>query len=408
VAFDLGALLLTLAVMVAGAGAARWLFGRMKLPGVVGEITFGILLGPSLLGWAWPTGHAALFPQDGAVVLQALAWLGLVLFVYRVGLELDWTGSARPMTMVAAGGLVVPMAVGLMLPLAVPGWFFPGESNLASLAMVGIVLTVSALPVLARVLQDLGLMGTPLASLTVGAASIDDIVGWLLIALVSGSSVALAPHDLGINLLLVIAFGAALLAGQRIFGHKLRNLTTPHLGLVFVPILALALLGAWVTHVTGLNAVLGPLAVGAMVARYPALREDSIRRLGDITRILLLPIFFVVSGAEVDLRLLPLPESLAPLLFVVAAASVAKITGCAIGARLSGSGWRQALAAGSLLNVRGAVGLVVVKVGLDAGIFSPRGYALLVLVVAITTMLSPILGRYILRDKDAAAAAAGS
>lgn len=395
-AFDLGALLLTLAVMVAGAGAARWLFRRMKLPGVVGEITFGILLGPSLLGWAWPVGHAALFPSESATVLQSLAWLGLVLFVYRVGLEMDWTGSARPMAMVAAGGLVVPMAVGLVLPLAVPGWFFPGDATLGSLAMVGIVLTVSALPVLARVLQDLRLMGTPLASLTVGAASIDDVVGWVLIAFVSGSAAALAPHELGANLLLVGLFGGALVAGERLFRHKLRNLDARHLGLSFVPILALALLAAWVTHVTGLNAVLGPLAVGALVARYPALREDSVQRLGDVTRILLLPVFFVVSGAEVDLGLLPLPASLVPLVVVVAAASLAKIAGCAIGARLSGLHWRESLAAGSLLNVRGAVGLVVVKVGLDAGIFSPRGYALLVLVVALTTMLSPILGRFIL------------
>ena len=396
-ALNLGALFLALAVIVAGAGAARWGFRKLGLPGVVGEILLGVLLGPSLLGWLWPVGHGALFPPTAQPVLQALSWLGLVLFVYGVGLEMKWGGTARPVFLVAAGGLVVPMAVGLVLPAQFPHWFFPDGGSPTSWAMVGIVLTVSALPVLARVLQGLGMLGSPIGSMAMGAATLDDVVGWILIAAVAAVRSALVPSTLATNIALVVVFGAALLAGDRLLRPRLRALEGPLPSLAFVGVLALALLSAWLTHTAGLNAVLGPLAVGALVARYPALREDSVRRMGDVTRILLLPVFFVVSGADVDLRLLPMPEGLVPLVVVVLVASCAKILGCSLGARLAGMRWREGLAAGSLLNVRGAVGLVVVKVGYDAGVFSPEGYALLVLVVAITTMTSPLLARALLR-----------
>ena len=292
---------------------------------------------------------------------------------------------------------MVPMAAGLVLPAQFPHWFFPDRGSPTSWAMVGIVLTVSALPVLARVLQGLGLLSSPIGATAMGAATLDDVVGWTLIAAVAAIRSVLVPSTLFANIALVVVFATALLAGDRLLRPRLRALEGHLASLAFVGVLALALLSAWLTHTAGLNAVLGPLAVGALVARYPALREDSVRRLGDVTRILLLPVFFVVSGADVDLRLLPMPEGLVPLVVVVLVASSAKILGCSLGARMAGMGWREGLAAGSLLNVRGAVGLVVVKVGYDTGVFSAEGYALLVLVVALTTMLSPLLARALLR-----------
>lgn len=391
-----GMLFLSLAAIVGAAGIARWAFTRWQLPGVAGEMLVGIALGPSLLGWAWPEGHAALFSAGSAEVLRSLSWLGLVLFVYRVGLEMRWARSdVRSVSMVAAGGFVVPMGVGLLLPLALPGWFFPGVGSWAGWAMVGITMTVSALPVLARVLQDLRLVASPIGRVAMGAATVDDIVGWILIAVIAGvGSVASAPVFWA-RLALLAVFGLALLVGDYMVGPRLRAMREAS-SFSFVGVLSLALLAAWLTHAAGLNAVLGPLAVGALVARYPVLREDSVRRLGDITRILLLPVFFVVSGADVQLGLLPMPASLIPLAVVIVAASLAKVAGASLGARLSGMAWREGLATGSLLNVRGAVGLVVVKVGYDAGIFSAAGYALLLIMVAMTTLLSPLVVRLIL------------
>jgi Kef-type K+ transport system membrane component KefB len=389
----LGSLLLALSAIVAGAGAVRWLSRKMRIPGVVGEILLGVALGPSLLGWLWPQMHGALFPPSGAQVLQSLAWLGLVLFVLRVGLEMHWSGKlARPVLMVAAGGLVIPMAAGVLLPFAFPGWFFDGPGTPTAWVMVGIAVTVSALPVLARILEDLKLMSTPLGTIAMGAATVDDVLGWLLLAAIAalqsaGGSASRLP-ELG----LVAVFLIALLLLERLNHRRLAALREPGAG-PFVGILSLSLLAAWLTEGAGLSAVLGPLAVGALVAPHGVLREDTVRRLGDVTRILLMPVFFVVSGAQVDLRLLPMPESLVPLLVVVAAASLAKVLGCTLGARLGGLGWREGLATGSLLNARGAVGLVVVKVALDTGLVSAQGYALLVLMVALTTLLSPLMAQ---------------
>jgi Kef-type K+ transport system membrane component KefB len=394
-------LFLALAVIVAGAALARWAFLRLRLPGVVGELLLGIALGPSLLGWLWPDGHGALFPASGAPILHALSWVGLALFVYHVGLEMHWEhGDLRPVLLVALGGLLVPMASGVLLAAASPSWFFAGAGEWPGRLMVGIVLTVSALPVLARILEDLGMLGSRLGSVALGAATVDDVVGWTLMAVVAAAGSVGLTGLLWANVLAVAGLGAALWVGASVLRKRMVARPAP-----FPAVMAAVLLAAWLTEAAGLSAVLGPLAVGAFLSGVPAMREDSRRRIGDVTKVLLLPIFFVMSGAAVDLRLLPMPAMLLPLAILLASASLAKVAGCSLGARAAGLPWRDGLAAGSLLNARGAVGLVVVRVGLDAGLFSVGGYSLLVVVVALTTLAAPILARTVLAPAPAAAAA---
>ncbi|MCA1819401.1 MAG: cation:proton antiporter [Thermoplasmatota archaeon] len=403
----LGTLLAVLAVIVAGAGLARWAFTRMGMPGVVGEILLGVALGPSLLGWLSPAAREGLFPESGKPILEALSWVGLVLFVLQVGLEMRWRrDQTTPMLRTATGGLVVPLAVGMGLPMAFPSWFFPGPGAFKADLLVGIVLTVSALPVLARILEDLGRQRSALGALVLAAATLDDVIGWVLLALVSAVGAGVGYAAFATGLVIAGGFAALLLLSERMARTRLDALKKPSRPL-FVGVLSLTFGAGALTQAAGLNAVLGPLAVGAALSSHAIVRDDVVERLRHVTRILLLPIFFVVSGAAVDLRLLPLPESLVPLLVVLLAASAAKIVGCALGARMAGVPWREGLGMGSLLNARGAVGLVVVKVGLDSGILSHAGYSLLVLVVALTTMASPILGKAFLGPDPARDASPG-
>ncbi|MHB8634363.1 MAG: cation:proton antiporter [Thermoplasmatota archaeon] len=389
-ALELGPLLLALATIVALCAAARWAFRRIGAPGIVGEMVAGILLGPSLLGWAAPASHAALFPPANAAVLDALSWLGLVLFLFLVGAEMRWSAPRlQAATAVGAGGLLIPMAAGLALGAAYPAWFFPRGPTPHGILLVGAALTVSALPVLARLLEEMGLLETPVGVVAMGAATLQDVAGWVLLAVVAGTGSAWQGFAAMALLAAVIAVGLPLLARD----------AGPRADRAFIPVVVIVLLAAWATQTAGLNAVLGPLAVGAAVSRRPALRAPLEARLAGVTRALLLPIFFAVSGQEVDLRELLMTGGLPTVLAVAAVATTAKILGCYLGALAVRLPRRTSAALGMLLNARGAVGLVVAKVAFDSGILSRRGYSLLVVVVVLTTLVAPFAARPFLRDR---------
>jgi len=401
----LSSLLLALAAIVLLAALARALFVRLGLPGVAGEILLGVALGPSLLGWAAPGLHDALFPSSNQAVMDMLSWVGLALFVFQVGLEMRWTpGNGRRVAGLATGGLLVPLVAGTALPMLAPAWFFAtraeGAVPPAADLLVGIALTVSALPVLARILEDIGRARDPFGSLVLAAATVDDVVGWLLLAVVS---LALTGTGFGAALggFTVAAVAAVLLVvAARLAYRRLHALKPSQATLVGA--LALAFAAGALTHWAGLNAVLGPLAVGAALSQHPALRDDLDERLRNVTRVLLLPIFFVASGAAVDLTHLGAGALLVPLLVTACVATGAKLLGCGLGARAAGLSGRESWAAGSLLSARGAVGLVVVRVGKDVGVLSDAGYGMLVLTVALTTLASPLLARLALGKPIAA------
>lgn len=398
-ASDVASLFAALTVIVAGAWAARALFRRMHLPGVVGELLFGIALGPSLLGWFDPRLHTALLPASMDPVLKAFSNVGLALFVMLVGLEMAWNPKhARAIGMVAAGGLAVPLAAGILIAANWPGAFFAHAPGWANYALVGVVLTVSALPVLARILEDLGRLRDPIGVIAMGSATVDDVAGWLILPLALGASGSSITGSLGLDLLLLAILLAAAIAGATLLKQHWDRpeARPPRADVVFPPLVAMVLAAAWLTETAGLNAVLGPLAVGAAASRVPALRDAVHGQLGDLTRVVFLPVFFVVSGAAVNVHQLT-PSLWGGLLLLAAAATVSKVLGCGLGAFVAGLDMRSSAATGILLNARGAVGLVVANVGYSAGLVSGQGYTMLVLVVALTTLGAPILAKVFLR-----------
>jgi len=400
------ALLLPLLAIVAGAALLRALATRLGQPPVFGEFILGLLLGPTVLGHLWPQAHDAILTGEARTVVEVTGWLGLVFFMYVAGAETRWV-AAEPRTtaLVAAGGLLVPFALGLALALAQPGWFLSGTARSGGTIVVAVVMAVSALPVLARLLADVGLARAPLGAVVLGAGTIDDVVGWMVLAL------AVAPGSVGLtgnlalnSLLLATLLAAALLLdrGITVWLRRHREIGSP----THFVVLVIAILGAaFLTHLAGLHAFLGPFAVGALVSRHEPLRRYAHERLQGMTSVLLLPAFFVLVGADVDLALLARREAALALVACFLVASLGKLVGCYVGGRAAGMRTPAALAAGLLLNARGAVGLVVAKVGHDVGLLHDAGYAILVLVILLTTLLAPptlaLYVRWLAREKPA-------
>jgi Kef-type K+ transport system membrane component KefB len=382
--------MLPLVVIVGGGALFRFLALRAGQPGVLGELTLGLLLGASVLGWAWPGARDALFPADARAALEAIAWVGLAFFMYMVGSEMRWQrGDGRAAGLVAWGGLVAPLALGALLVMAQPGWFTDGPPRLELLALVALVMSVSALPVLARILDDAGLARSRLGTIVLGAGTVDDLVAWMLLALlVSAAHVGLTGH-VGLNVLVTAAlFGGAYLVDRALPRLLKERAVPPSQGML--ALLVVAILGsALLTQAAGLHAVLGPLMVGAIVSRHATLQAYAQPRLQGITMVLFLPAFFVLAGLDTNLTLIASGAGLVALAAVVVVASAGKLVGAWIGGAAAGLPRRERLMAGILLNARGAVGLVVARVGLEEGVVGPQGFALLVAAIVLTTMAAP-------------------
>lgn len=403
--FNAGTFLIQFLIIVGGAALARRAMRALRQPPLLGELLLGLLLGPSLLGWAWPEAEAVFFPEENRPLLEALAWIGIILFIYSVGSELEWTRSeARPIFFVAMGGLIVPFVLGSVLALRAPSWFFPGAPSFEGMIVLGIVMSVSAIPVLGRLLRETGLAGSRLANISLGASTIDDLVGWSVLGLVAGSGAVGLFGDTNLNLLLVAALFAAAIVADRYLSPLFTRHAGEHNPTLFVWLLIAIFAAALLTHEAGLHAILGPFAVGAVVSRHPVIREYARTRMDEITSVLFLPAFFVLAGFGIDLTVLEFPAGLWILLVVVAVATVSKIVGAYIGARAGGLDPRTGLQAGILINIRGAIGLVVARVGWEAGLFSQTGYTILVLMIACTTILSPMFMGLLARTGKTSAA----
>jgi Kef-type K+ transport system membrane component KefB len=390
--FNLAAFLLQVLLVLGGAAAFRALARSVNQPAVVGELILGILVGPSFLVWAWPSAHTFFFPNENRPLLEAMGWIGLILFMYIAGSELRWTASqARPIFYVALGGLVVPFVLGAVLSLAAPQWFFRGAPDFQGVTLVAIIMTVSALPILARILGDLHLLEKPVGSITLGAATIDDVVGWTVLGMIVGGHAVGLLGDLSLNYLFLVGVFAVALVLDRYLAPLFQRMSERSAPYLFVWLMASIFGAAYVTHAAGLHAVLGPFVVGAITSRHPRIREYAHPRLGEITLVLFLPSFFILAGADVNLTELFSLDGLLAIVIVAIVASVGKIFGATIGGRAAKLPAGERGQIGILLNARGAVGLVAAKVGFDAHLLSSRGFSLLVLVIVLTTLASPIV-----------------
>lgn len=386
--------LLAVALIVVVARGAGILAGRLGQPPVIGEIVAGLGLGPSLLG-GW---SAHLFPADTRPLLRLLATLGLVLFMFLVGLEMNLghltDRRQRVSAAVAVAGTAVPFALGALLGLALHPTH-RGTDLLPFVLFLGASMSITAFPVLARILQERGLYGTPLGTLAMASAAGDDVLTWATLAVV----VAVATSGTGWELpwigALSVAFGALLLLVVRpaLARYADREAAPGDLALVVAAILACG----WATSAIGVHEIFGAFLLGAVFPR--GTWADDLRPRLQAMAAVLLPVFFVTTGLNVDLGRVGL-QGLWQLGLILVVACAGKLLGAVGGARSLGLAGREALALGVLMNTRGLTELVVLNVGLALGVLDGPLFSLLVVMAVVTTVATAPLLAIVRPDPD--------
>ncbi|MFD4763221.1 cation:proton antiporter [Streptomyces sp. NPDC058439] len=377
----------------AGGRAVR-LLGQ---PPVIGEILAGILLGPSLLGWLAPGLQHHLLPPSVLPITSTLGNLGLLAFLFLIGLELDLCSLRTTRGSVAAvslTGLLLPMALGAALACALYPHFAPeGVGRLPFILFVAVALSITAFPVLARILADRGLENTPLGAFALACAATDDALAWCLLTAV----VALSTSGTALSALTTLALTAAFAAGLALLRPLLRAVLVragrTSDDLVLVLLFAGLCLSAYTTDQIGVHPAFGAFLFGVATPRQLPAVERSAARIRAVVLPLLLPLFFVDTGLHTDFSTLPAGQwgwGAA----ILAVAVIGKWGGAAGAARLTGSDWRWSAAVGTLMNCRGLTELVVLGIGLKTGVISEPLFTLLVIMTVITTAATaPILRR---------------
>jgi Kef-type K+ transport system membrane component KefB len=393
-------LILQLVVIILVAQAFGVVARRVGQPPVIGEIVAGVLLGPSLLGWIAPDISGFLFPASSLPMLQLLSQIGVLLFMFVVGVELEPSylrGKAQTAIAVSHFGIVIPFAFGVALSLALYGQYAPAGVPFHAFGLFcGIALSITAFPVLARILEARNLTHTPLGATAIACAAVNDVTAWTILAFVVAITTAGgAMQTLFAMVALSAAFVFAMIAALRPFLQRLLkpdrmgdSLDKPRLAVVLIVLLSSAL----VTEIIGIHALFGAFIAGAIMPagrRFRAALRDRLESLGSV---FLLPLFFVHTGLRTQIGLLDSAMSWAICLGIVAVATAGKLGGTVLAARWTGLQWRDAVALGALMNTRGLMELIALNVGYDLGILTPEIFAMMVLMALVTTMMTgPLL-----------------
>jgi len=370
---------------------------KIGQPRVVGEVLAGILLGPSLLGWVAPQVSAFLFPAASLGILNAISQLGLVLFMFMVGLELnvgELKGQGHVAVVVSHASITAPMALGAALALYLyPRLSTPGTSFAGFALFMGVAMSITAFPVLAKILSERKLLRSRLGTMAISCAAVDDVTGWCVLAGVvafvrsSHSSLPLWATLLGLPVYLAIMFWA----GRKLLRKfELAWLTDNELSNTYKALLLVFLLiSALSTEALGLHLLFGAFVAGAIMPKNPGLVASLIQRFESLTILLLLPLFFAYTGLRTSIGQIHGVGMWGICLLIIAVAVTGKLGGTGIAARLSGVGWKESFALGSLMNTRGLMELVVLNIGLDIKIISPPLFSMMVIMAIATTMMAP-------------------
>ncbi|MER5747381.1 cation:proton antiporter [Streptomyces sp. NPDC002225] len=391
-------LLIAVPVVILVCQAGAQLFRRFGQPPVIGEITLGIMLGPSLLGWLSPAAQAWLFPESVLPYIGALGNLGLLAFMFLIGLELDLgtlRGHRGTAVVVSQASIAVPLVLGSLLALAMFGTLAPpGVGRLPFVLFIAVSMSITAFPVLARVLTDRGLLGTRIGSLAMACAAVDDVTAWCLLAAVVAVSTSGSPAEALTTAALAAAFLAVMVGVLRpLLARWAGRAERAVDGVVLVVLFSGLCLCALATDRIGVHALFGAFVFGLVTPRGSAVIEHCAARLRAFSVPVLLPLFFVSTGLRTDVSLLAGdPVQWLWALAVLAVAVLGKWGGSTGGARLSGQSWRDSLAIGALMNCRGLTELVVLNLGLELGVIGPDLFTMLVLMALVTTgITSPAL-----------------
>jgi Kef-type K+ transport system membrane component KefB len=400
-------LLALAAVIIAGQLLAK-LFAYLSQPPVIGEVIAGILLGPSLLG---PEISGLILPPAAAPLLGVIAQLGIILYMFIIGLELNTSLlQNRLHTTLATShmSISVPFLLGSLLALPLYTRLSSGDVPFTSFALfMGVAVSVTAFPVLARILTDLGLARSELGVLALGCAAIDDVTAWCLLAFVSGVARAQVGQGLWVAAGTLAYITFMFLAVRPVLRRVTSRMKSEVLeqGTIAMFLVSL-LLSALVAEFIGIHAAFGAFLLGAVIPHNSAVARSFTRQLQAVVTVLFLPAFFALTGMRTRIDLVSglAQWSICGLIILVATAG--KFGGSLVAARLTGLGWREDAALGTLMNTRGLMELIVLNIGLDLGVISPTLFAMMVLMALFTTMAtSPVLRLLVPRQHPEHAAA---
>ena len=403
--------LLALGAILIAARLVGAVFKRLRQPAVMGEVVAGLLLGPSALGRVWPEATAFLLPAQAVPALSGLAQLGVLLYMFLVGLELNpalLRGRAPVTVTVSHASILVPFVLGVALSLYTYPRFSSSDVPFAAFALFGgVALSITAFPVLARILGDRKLQGTPLGAIALACAAVDDVTAWCLLAFVvsvaqgrpgtTALTMALAAAYIALMLLVVRPAARAWVARL----EAQQAVTRAAMTIVFLGLI----LSSIATSAIGLHALFGAFLFGAILPHDSKLARQVTERLEDVVVVLLLPAFFALTGLRTEIGLVSGGSAWLCALLIFAAACLGKFGGAFAAARLTGLPTADAALLGALMNTRGLMELIVLNVGLDLRVLSPPLFAMFVLMAIGTTLLTtPIVDALVPRARLARAA----
>ena len=394
--------LLALAVIMVTARAVGYLFSKINQPAVIGEVVGGILLGPSLLGRLAPDLQASLLRPDAAPFLSVIAQLGVILYMFLVGLELDLgvlRNRARATIVISNAGIVVPFVLGMALAWTIFGEYAPPGVKFTSFALfLGVSMAITAFPVLARILGDRGMQRTPLGIMALTCAAIDDVTAWCLLAFVVSVTEATPGGAILTVGLTAIYIALMLTVGRHLMIRLVARLdASKRVGEQSLTlVLAAVLLSAIATEFIGVHAIFGAFLLGTIIPHESRVASHVRERIEDVVRVMLLPAFFAFTGLRTEIGLLQTAHDWWICAVIIMVATAGKFGGVTLAARATGSSAREASALGILMNTRGLVELIVLNIGLDLGVITPRLFTMLVIMALVTTMMtSPILSKLV-------------
>ncbi len=397
---QLPTLLIQVVVILLVARLVGWIFRRIHQPQVIGEMAAGILLGPSLLGWVSPAISSALFPIESLGFLNSLSQVGLLFFMFLVGMELDGRRLLeRRHTAVLTShvSIIFPFLLGTLAALYLYPRLSDERVKFVHFALfLGAAMSVTAFPVLARILTERRLLGGEVGAVAVACAAVGDVTAWCLLAAVV---VLVRAYDSLAPLWLTVFGSAAYIAAmllvirrvliglQRMY-EKRSAITQDLMALILLLVFG----SAWVTEQLGIHALFGAFLIGVIMPKEAGFKRALSGKLEDLTVVLFLPLFFAFTGLRTRIGLVHGGDMWFYCALIIAVAIVGKFGGAALAARLTGMSWREAGAIGILMNTRGLIELVILNIGLEIGVISPAVFAMMVLMALVTTvMTAPLL-----------------
>ncbi|MBP7810074.1 MAG: cation:proton antiporter [Bacteroidia bacterium] len=388
-------LLLQILTIIFTARTFGFLFNKIGQPTVIGEILAGIFLGPSLLGMWVPEFSTFMFPKESLGNLQLLSQIGLVLFMFVIGMELDFKVLKTKTTdalVISHIGIIIPYTMGFGLSFFIYEEFAPPTVDFISFALfMGIAMSIAAFPVMARIIQERNLTKTKLGTLAITCAASDDITAWCIlaavIAIVKAGTITGALFTIGLSIIYLILMIKLVQPFLKKFGEVYSNKESLSLNIV-ATIFGILLISSLTTEVLGIHPLFGAFLAGAIMPPSINFRRLIIEKIESVSLGLFLPLFFVFTGLRTQIGLLNTEHLWFTCAIVIGIAILGKFGGSMLAAKLVGNSWKTSLSIGAFMNTRGLMELVVLNIGYDLGILSPEIFAIMVLMALFTTFMT--------------------